>query len=449
MESQQEVDFSGWLRRRGAYLRIWYKCFCVLQGHVLQIYKDESTKEVDKAVTLTSQTKVERVDDSQNLRFTVSNQGDTPILFEAETEQEANAWIDAINSTFKHSSALSMDDFTIISVLGRGFYGKVMLVQKNDSKELFAIKSIHKDRLIQSKKSHTVLSERNILLKADNPFIVQLKFAFQTQSKFYLGLEYVAGGELFYHMERAGSLPVSEVRLYIAEIAVAFHYLHRYGITYRDLKPENIMIDKDGHIKLTDFGLAIDMNNSDPNQTNTLCGTAEYLAPEVILHNPCGPEVDWWALGILAFEMLTETTPFYSQNRDKMLDAIVRLNPCLSMVSNEEARSLISGLLQKDPRKRFKFDQLARHRFFASIDWEKVHKKEYVPEYIPEIEDIRNPNNFDPQFTQEIPADSYVPTISDNFPDFSFSKITDGIDGFQPESDFKLSDSLFTDTISV
>ena len=214
-----------------------------------------------------------------------------------------------------------MDNFKILSVIGRGYYGKVMLVQEIKSpKNFYAIKSIRKTTLKESNSIHTIVAERNVLAKCKHPFIVSLKFAFQTPSKFYFGLEYAPGGELFYHMQHRGLLPLEEVRLYVAEIALAFDFLHKNNIIYRDLKPENVLLDADGYVKLTDFGLAKDLSSI--NQTSTFCGTTEYLAPEIIRHMEYSFSVDWWTLGILAFELLFGRTPFANQNRIKMFQNI-------------------------------------------------------------------------------------------------------------------------------
>ena len=153
-----------------------------------------------------------------------------------------------------------------------------------------AIKSIHKDRLISIGKVQTVLCERDILMRATHTFIISLKFAFQTSAKFYLGLEYASGGELFYRMQNEGALPLDDVRIYIAQLSLALNYLHSLGIIYHDIKPENILLDSEGNIKLTDFGLAKDIIIHE--RTSTMCGTPEYAAPEVVNQHSYSYQVD-------------------------------------------------------------------------------------------------------------------------------------------------------------
>ena len=189
-------------------------------------------------------------------RFRILQPNGDNEIFECENNDLMMRWVLALRGCTFVNPDISMAQFNILAVLGRGYYGKVMLCENKTTKEIYAIKTIHKSRLIQSNKVHTVIAERNILTKAQHPFIVSLKFAFQTPSKFYLGLEYAPGGELYFHLQRRGTFPKKDVCLYMAEIALALDYLHKNNILYRDIKPENILLDEKGHIKITDFGLS-------------------------------------------------------------------------------------------------------------------------------------------------------------------------------------------------
>jgi serine/threonine protein kinase len=184
-----------------------------------------------------------------------------------------------------------MASFRIVRVIGRGYYGKVMLCKRLSTDEFCAIKTVHKSRLVQSNKVHTIIVERNILRRLNDPFIVSLKFAFQTPAKFYLGLEYAEGGELFFHLQKHGLPALADARLYMAELRLALDYLHSNGILYRDPKPENVLLDGEVHIKVTDFGLAKDLNRGC--QAETFYGIADYIAPEIVTREPDGFPVDW------------------------------------------------------------------------------------------------------------------------------------------------------------
>jgi serine/threonine protein kinase len=313
-----------------------------------------------------------------------------------------------------------MDQFRIVSVLGRGFYGKVLLCQKLDTKELYAVKTIQKKRLHETGKSEGAIAERNIMMKAHHPFIVNLCFAFQTPSKYYLGLEYAPGGELFYHMDKMGVIQIDDARLYVAEIGLALSYLHSIGIIYRDLKPENVLLDAGGHIKLTDFGLSKALVDSE--STSTFCGTSEYLAPEVVLQMPYSYPVDIWALGILAYEMILGATPFFDDNKSKMFSSIVSADPEFPPQLDSRICDFISKLLTKNAAERPTFEDMKRHPFFEGFSWDTVISRGYRPTFIPHTKDPLDPSNFDPEFTTEVPVDSFVPPALDvaNVPGFSY-----------------------------
>lgn len=310
------------------------------------------------------------------------------------------------------TTRVSVDDFDLLTVIGKGSFGKVMQVRKKDSGRIYAMKVLRKEAIVERDEVGHTRSEKNILGHIQHPFIVGLKYSFQTAEKLYLVMDYINGGELFFHLKKEKRFSEDRVRIYAAEIVSALAHLHKYDVIYRDLKPENILLDMSGHICLTDFGLCKE-GIGEGRTTNTFCGTPEYLAPEVL--KGCGYDkaVDWWSLGILMYEMLTGLPPFYSQNVNVMYEKI--LNEKLRFPSHIEtnARDLLSGLLARDPKKRLGGSEddagpIMAHPFFAKLDWAKVVGKEIVPPFKPDVSSITDSHNFDKEFTAEPPVDSYA-----------------------------------------
>jgi serine/threonine protein kinase len=393
----------------------WTSAFCQLASQDLTFYRDVSMSDVVLTFTIAPGTTVETDDTPNPLFFDILADGEFKVASCALTPEDAHRWIEIIRALAIPRPRLTMEDFDILAVIGRGVLGKVMLVERRETKERFAIKSVHKDRLLAHDCTHGILAERNILMFVKNPFIVELQFAFQTPTKFYLGMDYVPGGDLYYHMSTIGQIPFNDARLYTAEIALAIEHLHRFGIVYRDLKAENILLDADGHIKLTDFGLAKEINDS---HSKTFCGTHHYLAPEIVLHQEYSYSVDWWALGVLLCEMLSGVPPFEAENMAALLDKIVKEPPTFPTGMEPEVVDLINKLLEKDPTKRIGFDELAAHSLFDDLDWDIIAEKQYDPEWKPQVDG--HVLNFDPKLTEEDPMDSIPDLEGTNVDGFSF-----------------------------
>lgn len=243
-------------------------------------------------------------------------------------------------------SPISRNHFKIHKVIGRGAFGKVCLVSLKGNNQFYAMKILKKS-VIEAKhqKTHTA-TERKILENAECPFIVKLFWAFQSNTKLYLILEYLPGGELFFHLDKEGCFSEPRARFYCAEVLVALNYLHSNEILYRDLKPENILLDEEGHIRLTDFGLSkIGITNGNL-KTYTFCGTPEYLAPEILANKGHTMAVDYWCLGAVLYFMLSGAPPFYSSNKKNTFKKIVSTPIPSIKKATEEVNDLLSKLMK-------------------------------------------------------------------------------------------------------
>lgn len=263
-------------------------------------------------------------------------------------KQEKDDITSPLIQTTGNDSILKRENFDILKVLGRGNFGKVCLVKKKGEDTLYAMKILKKSVIDAKKQKAHTITERKVLENAKCPFIVKLFWAFQTSSKLYMVLEYMPGGELFFHLTKEGSFSEPRAKFYCGEILIALNHLHSNGIIYRDLKPENILLDKDGHIRITDFGLSkngIDANNP---KAYTFCGTPEYLAPEILKNQGHSIAVDYWSLGAVMYYMVSGAPPFYSRNKSETFKNV--LNTPIERLPNvtDEANNLLQGLLKID-----------------------------------------------------------------------------------------------------
>ncbi|KAJ2724955.1 Serine/threonine-protein kinase [Coemansia sp. Benny D115] len=328
----------------------------------------------------------------------------------------------------KDSTPLNIEQFDLLKVIGKGSFGKVMQVRKRDTNRIYAMKILSKSKIVmRSEVAHT-LAERNVLAKINHPFIVPLKFSFQAPEKLYLVLAFINGGELFHHLQREGRFDQHRSRFYAAELLSALDCLHSYNVIYRDLKPENILLDYSGHIALCDFGLC-KLNMGDNETTNTFCGTPEYLAPELLQGRGYTKTVDWWTFGVLLYEMMTGLPPFYDENVNEMYRRILEDELVFPDDMGNRAKSLLRGLLQRDPRRRLGNNGAAEIKdqpFFAEINWDYLIGKQYEPPFKPSVASAIDTSNFDDEFTTEPPQDSYIPdsnlseTVQEQFVGFTY-----------------------------
>ncbi|XP_057322716.1 ribosomal protein S6 kinase beta-1-like [Microplitis mediator] len=307
-------------------------------------------------------------------------------------------------------------DFELCKILGEGGYGKVFQVRKVSGKDkgsIFAMKVLCKASIIRNQKdtAHTK-AERNILEAVKHPFIVNLIYAFQTGGKLYLILEYLCGGELFTYLDREGIFLEDTACFYLSEIILALQHLHKLGIIYRDLKPENILLDREGHVKLTDFGLCKE-HIQEGTVTHTFCGTIEYMAPEILTRSGHGKAVDWWSLGALMYDMLTGMPPFTADDRKKTIEKILKGKLALPQYLTPDARDLIRKLLKRQVAQRLgsgpeDAEQIMNHNFFKHISWQDVISRKLEPPFKPSLKSADDTSQFDEQFTATVPVDSPV-----------------------------------------
>ena len=263
---------------------------------------------------------------------------------------------------------------------------------------------ILKKKLLKSKKekSHSK-NERDLMIKISSPFIVNIKFAFQDYKNLYLVSEFMQGGELFFHIKKNKYFSEELVRFYTMELVLAISHIHEKNAVYRDLKPENILLDKDGHIKLTDFGLCKIIKEDD--KTYTICGTIEYIAPEILMNNGYNKEVDWWSLGCVVYKMLEGKSPF-GHPRGQIDVSFFKKPLKFYYTDSEEAKDFVKSLLVFNPEKRLGngingINDILNHKFFEGVDWDMALKKEYKPPFVPELSDDLDLKYFDQKFTQE------------------------------------------------
>ncbi|CAK4477321.1 unnamed protein product [Aphanomyces euteiches] len=269
---------------------------------------------------------------------------------------------------------MSVNDFEMVSVIGKGACGTVLLVQKKDNLKLYAMKVLKKDWVMNKDLVTQTMAERRILQEANHPYIVQLRFAFQNNDKLYMVMDYYSGGSLRQVLRRRGRFSIKRARFYLAEILLAIAHLHASNILYRDLKLENIVLTADGNVACTDFGLSKEEVDKETGRASSFVGTCEYLAPEIILKQPYGTAVDWWAFGILMYEMIQGDSPFRHQNPAVLFEKILSDEPVFSERFTPEAKDLVTRLLDKDASTRLGSgptgaDEIKAHPFFNEVDW--------------------------------------------------------------------------------
>ncbi|KAL6305073.1 kinase-like protein [Sparassis latifolia] len=282
-----------------------------------------------------------------------------------------------------------LSDFIIQRTLGTGSFGRVHLVRSKHNLRFYAIKVLSKERIVRMKQISHTRNEQMMLQAVQHPFIVNLWGTFQDSANLYMVMDFVPGGELFTLLRRSNRFPDPVAKFYSAEVALALNYLHSLDIIYRDLKPENILLNFDGHVKIADFGFAKYCNTT----VWTLCGTPDYLAPEIIGNARYNKSVDWYALGVLIFEMLAGVPPYHEPDTSAVVlyEKITQGPSCIKWPAfHPNATDIILKFMESDPSKRFGnlrhgAGDVFAHPWFREVDWDKLRNREITAPYLPKI----------------------------------------------------------------
>jgi len=291
---------------------------------------------------------------------------------------------------------IQWSDLQEISMLGEGSFGRVKLMLHKPDKMTYALKCLHKGQLVRYQQVEHVVNEKRVLQACDHPFILRQVATFNGKNEIYMMLEVAMGGELFTQLRIVGRFPEADACLYGSMVTAAFAYLHARRIAHRDLKPENLLFDKDGYLKLVDFGFAKVIKD----RTWTLCGTPEYLAPEIISNKGHNVGADWWTLGILIYEMLVGQPPFVADNQIDTYHKIMRGKYKIPQNFPKDGKDMISKLLCHNPAARLGTwkggaKDVINHPFFESINWAKLEAREIKVPFVPSIKDPLDVSNFD------------------------------------------------------
>jgi len=408
------ADKTGFLTKQGGKIKTWKERWCVLKNNNIY-YSKSQDREGEKGHISLDGLNTDSVKTWSKKKSSFEIKTPTRVFYlVADTDAERDDWIRAIHSSLNtHSSGsqkkVGLADFDLLTVIGKGAFGKVLQVRRKKDGKLFAMKVLNKKNILESNELEHTRTEKNVLQKVVHPFLVNLHCSFQTPDKLYFVMDWVNGGELFHHLQKEKRFTPERAKFYCAEIVLGLEYLHNHGIIYRDLKPENLLLTADGHICMTDFGISKEGLISDDDKTTTFCGTPEYLAPEVLQGKPYTKAIDWWSFGTLMHEMLTGLPPFYAKDVQDMYKKILQQELILPSSMDADTKDVILKLLTRDPTKRLADPKAIKaHPYFKEIDFEKLFKKEIRPSFVPQVTGPSDISQVDKAFTSEDPlADTH------------------------------------------
>ncbi|KAF5297699.1 hypothetical protein FQA39_LY12030 [Lamprigera yunnana] len=313
------------------------------------------------------------------------------ILHELKTEFEMK-W----NNQDATKTIVSISDFEKYRTLGTGAFGRVILAKEKSSHKYYAIKILKKTKIVRLKQVQHTVYEKKVLTSINFPFAIIMEYVFKDNSYIYFVLPFITGGEMYTHLRRKRKFDENLSKFYAAQVVLTLEYLHHLDLLYRDLKPENILIDCEGYIKITDFGFCKLVKG----RTWTLCGTPEYLAPEIILSKGYGSSADWWSCGVLIYEMVAGYSPFYASDSMMIYEKIVSGKYKFAQHFSSELRDLLHNILQLDLTRRYGnlkngTVDIKTHMWFKDINWLHIYYRKVEPPYIPSCKSLGDTSNFD------------------------------------------------------
>lgn len=318
----------------------------------------------------------------------------------------------------KQEFQMSINDFEMTCTLGEGSFGCVVLSKHKPTSKYYAVKVMNKSRIMKDKQLEHTYNEKNVLLAVNFPFLIRMDFCFKDNCNIFFALPFVAGGDMFSLLRRAKTLKEKEAKFYAAQVVMGVEYLHYMDLLYRDLKPENIVVETNGYIKLTDYGFCKMVKL----RTYTLCGTPEYLAPEIILSKGYGKSIDWWSVGVFIYEMIAGFTPFYADDPMRIYEKISTGKYKFTVEFSSQARDLIKNILQLDLSKRYGVLKngvldIKGHEWFKSTEWGMILAQKAVAPFIPKVGSPGDASNFDKYHKLRI-QDSIHEKFPNEFADF-------------------------------
>ncbi|KAL8594891.1 hypothetical protein ACOMHN_038454 [Nucella lapillus] len=351
-----------------------------------------------------------RLDASRASTQSQSQDPDDEPSDESDDDQYQQMWDDTNVATIKTAPIImrkfTPDEFNFLKVLGKGSFGKVMLAELKSTNKHFAIKALKKDIVLEDDDVECTMIERRVLaLGCRHPFLTHLHSTFQSPSHLFFVMEYLNGGDLMFHIQLSGKFEFARAQFYAAEIVCGLQFLHSNGIIYRDLKLDNVMLDREGHIKIADFGMCKEKIFGE-NRASTFCGTPDYIAPEILKGSRYNASVDWWSFGVLLYEMLIGQSPFHGDDEDDLFHSILHDTPRYPHSLPREASAMLSLLFERNPGERLGMPgchhgPIKVQAFFRNIDWDKLEARQVAPPFRPKTKNEADSSNFDSDFTSE------------------------------------------------